>query len=365
MRGLGLVVAVAACAHAPARSRLVCGGAEALPPAARVDPDELLARPAVAGATITRVAVRGPASLADVDLDGAILTRAGAPYDAARIAEDVRRLWRLGVLDDVRVAVTREGAGVAVAFDVDAAPVVRRVALSDLPDDDGARAAHLRAMAGAIYDPMRVHRAAHRLGEELLSAGHLKATVAVGATRVAPGLVDVCVAADAGRRYVIDRIEFPGATRLAPSALLPLVRRAKGDIDAPGGAYRAELLDEDLVRISAAYYDAGMVMAKVGTPTVAIDERRARLVVRVPIDEGPVYRVGRITMKGVPSADEATYRRALRVSSGEVFARGALAGGLERLRALERERGHRGDVEPETAIDDHAHVIDLTIEVTP
>jgi outer membrane protein insertion porin family len=367
VRWLSGLVIVAACAHPPP-PRLpawtVCGDQEAVeetpPPLA-----ELLDPPAAPGTKIVRVAVRGPGSLADADLAGAIATKAGDALDHQAIVRDVRRLWRLGIVAGVRVDATPEAGGVALSFVVDAAPLVRRVTIDPVPDDDGAREAHLRAMAGGIYDPMRLHRAGHRLEEELKSNGHMKAEVAVRARRAGPGLVDVCFAAAPGPRYVIDRIDFPGARRIDAGALRALVRRASGDIDAPGGAYRAELLDEDLVKIDAAYYDAGMVNVKVGSPEVVIDERHARLIVKVPIDEGDVFRLGRIAFKGVAAGDLDQYRRELGVKSGDVFTRSALATGLEKLRSLERDRGRKGEVDPETAIDSTTHVIDVTIEVTP
>ena len=370
MRWLVGLSVVAACAH-PAAPRApawtACGGREAVD-GARPDAAELADRVDLAGRSIVKVAVRGPAVLADANLDGAIGTKAGDVFDPQAIARDVRRLWRLGVASDVRVDATPEAGGVAVVFAVDAAPLVRTMTIDPVPlddGDDGAREAHLRAMAGAIYDPMRLHRAGHRLEEELKSSGHMKALVAVRARRAGPGLVDVCVASAPGPRYVIDRIEFPGARRIEAGTLRALVRRASGKIDAPGGAYRAELLDEDLPKIDAAYYDAGMVMVKVGAPQVVIDERRARVVVKVPIVEGSVYKLGAIAWKGVAPGDLARYRRELGVKSGDVFTRSAVAAGLDRLRSLERDRGRTGDVTPETAVDPARAVIDLTIEVAP
>ena len=372
MRGALAVIVLGACAHAPVHptAPAVCGAAPGAGEAAESmlpDAGELLDSPQIAGAKVVRVSVRGPAALADAPMGDAILTKVGDTFDRTAIGEDVRRLWRLGVAEDVIVHATREGAGVAIVFEVVPAPLVGRVAI-ELPsgdDDDGARAAHVRAMAGAIYDPMRVHRAGHRLEEELKTAGHMKAKVAVTARRAGPGMVDVCVAAAPGPRYVIDRIEFPGARRISAASLVALVRRKEGDVDAPGGAYRAELLDEDLPKIDAAYYDAGMVSVKVGEPEVVIDEHRARLVVKIPIQEGDVYRIGAIEWKGVAPGDVDEYRRELGVERGAVFARDKLAAGIDKLRSLERDRGHQGDVTPLTSIDSDKHTIDLTIEVTP
>jgi outer membrane protein insertion porin family len=362
-------IIVAACAHPPpprTPAWTACGASEAVDEA-HPDPAELLERPepALAGLPIVRVAVRGPASLADANLAGALATKVGDVFDREAIDRDVRRLWRLGVVSEVRIDATRERLGVAITFVVDAAPLVRTMTTDPVPDDDGAREAHLRAMAGGIYDPMRLHRAGHRLEEELKSIGHMKAAVAVRARRAGPGLVDVCVAAAPGPRYVIDRIDFPGARRIDQDALRALVRRASGDIDAAGGAYRAEMLDEDIMKIDAAYYDAGMVNVKVGSPVVVIDEGRARVVVKVPIVEGDVFRIGAIAWKGVAAGDVARYASELGVKSGDVFTRTALATGLDKLRSLERDRGHKGDVDPATAIDTTRHVIDLTIEVAP
>ena len=372
MRGWLAAVVLGACAHAPVHPTAVavCGaapGAGEAPESMLPDPGELLEHVDLAGAKVVRVSVRGPAALADAPMGDAILTKVGDAFDRTAIGEDVRRLWRLGVAEDVIVHATREGAGVAVVFEVVPAPLVGRVAI-ELPaadDDDGARAAHVRAMAGAIYDPMRVHRQGHRLEEELKTAGHMKARVSVSARRAGPGMIDVCVAAAPGPRYVIDRIEFPGARRIAAASLVALIRRKEGDVDAPGGAYRAELLDEDLPKIDAAYYDAGMVSVKVGTPEVVIDERHAKLVVRIPIQEGDVYRIGTVAWKGVAPGDVAQYRSELGLETGAVFARDKLAAGLDKLRSLERDRGHQGEVEPETNIDSAKHTIDLTIEVTP
>jgi outer membrane protein insertion porin family len=125
------------------------------------------------------------------------------------------------------------------------------------------------------------------------------------------------------------------------------------------------MLDEDIMKIDAAYYDAGMVNVKVGTPEVVTDERHARVIVKVPIVEGDVYRLGAIAFKGVAAGDVAQYRRELGVKSGDIFTRSALAGGLDKLRSLERDHGRTGDVTPDTAIDSTRHVIDLTIEVAP
>ena len=379
MRGAGvlaviLVAVPGGCRRGPGRHpaapRGVCGAAaEALGGRARgsgLDEMEAATRAmaAAAGRKVTRVTVRGPALLAEAPLDAAVTTRVGERFARRRIEDDLRRLWRLGVVDGARVELTPEPAGVAIAFVVEARPLVRRVIVAGATREDGVRVARAEALAGAIYNPMRVHRAGQRIADELQVAGHIHARVAVRSARAGPGLVDVCFAAAAGPRFAIARLEFPGRRRLGADALAALVRRQGGKVNAPGGVYRAEQLHEDLVKIEAAYYDAGMIEVRVRDPEAIFDARHGRVEVRVPVHEGAVYRIGTIGFKGVARADRPAYRKALGAARGEVFRRSTVGDGVEKIRGLERDRGHAGDVWVETHLDADHHVIDLTIEVT-
>jgi outer membrane protein assembly factor BamA len=312
---------------------------------------------AAIGTPIRSIAIAGASATV---LDGSALV-VGQPLDAAAIAAEIRRLWRLGVFDDVAIRAHARDDGVAIEIAVRERPVIASVDFAPATVDPW-RLRRLRTMVGAIHDPGRVRRTATRLEESLRGDGHWHARVAV-TERAGPRGVALCVAIAPGRRYIIDRIEFPGRAALDHAALAG--RIAHDTVNRRGGAFRPDLLDLDLVQLEAAYWDAGHAMVRVRKPFVRVDERRARITVIIPVDEGPTFTVGKIAFTGVAAGDEATYRARLAIRSGMRFSRSALRDAFERVRALEKERGRPGNLTPITDVDVNRRRIDITIEVTP
>ena len=299
-------------------------------------------------------------------LRDAIALRPGAPFTRSAVRADLRRLWRVGLFDDAGARVVAESRGVRVELVVRERARIASVQVAAPHDPVAApQLRRLRGLAGTIDDPERTRRTAARLEEDLRTLGHWRAKVRAERRPVGPDEVALCVAVEPGRRYVLDTIVFAGARELPPRQLAKLVQQDEGRINAAGGAYRADLLDLDLTRVTAAYYDAGFVRVRVGTPIAVVDDRRGKIRVTVPITEGPRYKVSAITWKGVPAALQPRYRSLLGVAPGAVFSRKRLVDGMDRIRAAERSRGKSGDVTPSTSIDFARSTIAVELEVGP
>jgi len=320
---------------------------------------------ALAGRRIVAVELRGAPAIAD-QLAPDIALHAGDPLDRGAIDDQLRQLWRLGLLDDARAEVEPTGAdGVRVALVVHPRAIVTGLDLDIRGSLEPAKLRRLRALAGVLDDPGRARRTAQRLEDELRGDDHWHARVVAVDRKADDGSIRLCVGVDAGRRYQIKHLRFPGALALDPRQLAAMVKQRDGRINAVGGAYRADLLDADLLRIQAAYFEIGRVMVHVGAPVMTVDEAHATIDVSIPVEEGKKFAIGAIAFTGVAPELVASYRTLLGVREGTVFARMALATGLERIREAERKAGRGGNVEPMTSIDVEAARIDLTLEVTP
>lgn len=320
---------------------------------------------ALAGRRIVAVELRGAPAIAD-QLAPDIALRAGDTLDRGAIDDQLRQLWRLGLLDDARAEVEPTGAdGVRVALVVHPRAIVAGLDLDIHGDLAPSKLRRLRALAGVLDDPGRARRTAQRLEDELRGDGHWHARVVAVDRRTADGAIRLCIGVDAGRRYRIATIRFPGARAIDPKQLAALINQRDGRINAVGGAYRADLLDADLLRIQSAYFEIGRVMVHVGAPVTTVDEVHGAIELTIPVEEGKKFAIGTIAFTGVAPALVASYRTLLGVREGTVFARMAFAAGLERIREAERKAGRGGNVEPMTSIDIDAARIDLTLEVTP
>jgi len=323
-----LVLAVlAGCAHAPPESctlPLAPGG------------DAAASRPVERVGTIASIAIEGAPAIAPL-LRGVIETHTGEALAEAPLAADLRRLWALGVLADVRVDARATAAGIAVVFAVTPEPPIAAVHGADAPE-----LRRLRYLAGAPFEPRRIARIAGEIEAAYVRDGHVDARVEVRRRRSHE--VELCVDAKPGPQVTIRSLTFPGS-HAVPEVTLLGVLHGKG-VNHPGGTYDAGALERDNLWLLAEYFDRGMLEARVDPPRVT--RRGDRLDIAIPVSEGPVFRIGALRGFVLPRG----------VASGEVFARSKLVAGLN---ALDEQLD--ATVTPITKLDTDARRVDMTFTV--
>jgi outer membrane protein insertion porin family len=317
------------------------------------------------GRPITAVTVTGAPTLAG-ELAREVALAPGDTLTRAAVADQLRRLWAIGLVDDAAAHVTAAGAhGVVLELRVRERARIRAVTIERRGDVADRRLRRLRALEGVIDDPGRSDRTAHRLEDDLRNLGHWRAAVATRRRAAAGGGVELCVGIAAGPRYVIASIGFPGSAAMPTARIAAELARGNGAINAVGGVYRGDLLGDDLERILAAYHDLGHVMAKFEQPRFTVDERRARIAIEIPVDEGDRFTMGAIDVTGVDAARAARYRALAGLAPGAVFSRSALRAGIDRIAAAEQRDGRPGAVEPITHLDVERRTIGIELEVAP
>lgn len=290
MRG-GILLAmamIAACAHPPTPAA-TCGPGWVALSGMRSPTETIVERQS--DATIATVAVLGVDPELAGTLRSLIQTKPGVKVHEAPLREDLRRLWTLGVLADARV----ELADDQLAFVVTPRPRIGRVVT---PHADPVALRRFALLAGAQFDPARIHRIASATALNYMRDGHLDAQVEV-AIVPHPERVDVCVAAAPGPRITIAKLELAGRSQMPEDVLRKALHGAKGGVNVVGGVYDADALNADRVWLLREYFDRGMLLAEVGMPEA--ERHGSQLAVTIPITEGPVLRYGTVWTDGVPS----------------------------------------------------------------
>lgn len=336
VRALVLVGVLTACAHRPAAP--TCGAGWA-PLSERRGSDAAWAAPAPASErdrTISEVEIAGVDPTLRATLVAVLGTRRGQRIADAPLAEDLRRLWGLGVISDAQI----ELDGGVVTFAVTPRERVTRVVFA------GTRIKRFELLPGAPYEPVRLRRIARTVELGYIREGQLDAQVAVEQAR-GPHGVEVCVAARPGPRVTISSVTFPGRHRVPEAVLRDAIHGGKGGVNHVGGTYDADALAYDEVFLLSSYYDVGAIDARIGTPRVI--RHGPQLEIQIPIVEGPIYRIGAITS---PVALPRGVRR------GDVFSRKRIADLRDQL-----ARATRATIEITTRVDVEHHRIDLAFDV--
>lgn len=306
---------------------------------------------------VAEVRVRGARSVPAELVRDAIELPAGEPMDPSTVRDDIRRILELRVFEDVRVHADRSPAGPVITYEVVERPLVRRVHVSGL--GEGVQEPRLKRVAGEVFVPARLHRLAAKVASEHEREGYAEAVARVRGRRADSGHVDVCFVVEPGRRWVVERLDFVGNERIDDATLGELVSTFEDRVNAPGGVYREDLLRVDRRRIAAAYYDRGMIDARISEPRTTWED--GGLHVQIPIEEGPVYALGEVTVTGSLDGSEREYLELAGLRSGETFSRERVGAAFERIRERDAHRGV--EVWPATTFHRDVHTVDLEIQI--
>jgi outer membrane protein assembly factor BamA len=202
-------------------------------------------------------------------------------------------------------------------------------------------------MPGGTFEPARVHRMARALETGYVRDGHLDARVRVSHAPHGPQ-VDLCVAADPGPRVTIRSFQFAGRRAVPEAALIGALHGERARINRVGGVYDADALIAESPWLLAQYHERGYALAEIGEP-VARREGNGLDVV-LPIREGPLFRIGVVTVAGT--------RRFPHGLTGTVFQRSRVQAVREQI-----ARASRGEVSIGSRIDRDTQRIDISFEI--
>jgi len=301
--------------------------------------------------TIATVRVAGGSPALSATLSKLIETKPGDMLAGAAIADDIRRLWAVGVLTDIRVETSTGESGAALTFNVTPQPLIDRVIVTgEASHDPDLR--RMRALVGTPYEPIRVVRMASAIEQSMIYEGYPDAKIHVN--RAANG-VGVCVRAKRGPHVTIRSINFTGRTSIPDRTLLDQLRGStKSGINRPGGILDEQMLEEDTVMLYGLYTNHGKAKIKIGAPT---SERHGdTLDITIPITEGPTYHLSTITVGAIDGHPET-----LGLARGEEFSHDRIRAAID---VLEQRTDPDNWISPETIFDDTDHTIALHFTIT-
>ena len=246
------------------------------------------------------------------------------PYDETIeqiLLEDFRSLWETGFLDDLSISVVDDEPydnGVLakrVIFQMEERERVKIVTFegSDELDradiDDAMNETGLAIRLDSFLDLTKVRQAEGLLRAMFSGKGYQFAEVSHELTAVAggPKVVQLTFHLDEGPKVHIEEIEFIGNEELNDGELKGQMKELRErwwlSFISGRGTYKEALFEADADRVVAHYMEEGFIDAKVGSPDaqyldVSEDGKSRGMRLRIPVDEGPRYRVGDIRFDG-------------------------------------------------------------------
>jgi outer membrane protein insertion porin family len=332
----------------------------------------------IEGEQVLRVEVAGNRRVSADDVRANVGTRRGMPYEAARIARDIRALYRLGFFSDVEVSMAEEEGGVVLTFHVTEKAAVNEVRIEgrdEIKEDDITEVIDIKP--NEPLDVPAIERNVQKIRDLYSGKGFFLAEVTYRLEQArGEDSYDVVFVIEEHAQVEVRHISFVGNHALSDAQINAyMATKTAGPLSilTDSGKFKRELFDRDITVIQAIYWDHGYIDVKVGNPRVELSADRRYIFVSIPVEEGPRYRVGRIKVlerdrsgKEVELLDgRRKVRSMVRTERGEWFSRTKVMEDVNRITRHYQDQGYANtNVDLQTVTNARERIVDLVLEVS-
>src|SRR5688572_11979531 len=226
---------------------------------------------------------------------------------------------------------------------------IKLIKRSDI--DDKLREKNVEMRLDTFLDAAAIRRVKSVLDELMTEKGFANADITHTVTAVAggPKLVNVTFHVAEGPKMRIRRVEFVGNSAVGDGALQRKLKenKPKGFLSwiTGGGTFKETAFEEDAARVVDFYQREGYAKARVGQPDLKVIEdsrdRETRWIeLRIPIDEGPRYRMGQLSFDGNKLIPSAALSTLFKLEGGEWYNRKNLYDGFRKTQEAYGANGY-------------------------
>jgi outer membrane protein insertion porin family len=288
------------------------------------------------------------------------------PYDDGSeqiIRDDFRRLWSTNFLDNLSIETSDYTFPNGTIGKIVVYKMEERQRIKIGPDFEGSKKLEISQIDEALkannaeirldtfIDPGLVRKVEGIVRDMMKEKGFTDAEVTHHITEVVggPKLVHLTFNISEGRQVKIRRIDFIGNVAIADTRLKDQLKATKEQwwlsFMNGRGTYQETKFDDDAGRIVDFYQDLGYIKATVGAPEIRVlddseDGRTRWIELRIPISEGPRYRVSKFDVSGNTVAAADRLKALFGLREGDYYSLGAVRKGLEKAREVYGASGY-------------------------
>jgi len=285
-----------------------------------------------------------------------------SPAIADSLRRDFNRLWATNFLDDLWIEVVDSTYpnGVPAKDAIIHMTERQRVKIVDYQGskrvdtqaiEDKLRELNIVLRIDSFIDPPTIRRVTGVVRELYAEKGYQYAEVKPEIKSVAggPKLVHLTFHVTEGPKVKVREVDFVGNTAIKDGKLRGKMKenKPKGWLSFITGAgiYQEAKFADDAEAVTGYYLEKGYIRARVGQPQIEILEdsedgstRWVRL--RVPVDEGPRYRLGDITFEGNTLVKDEGFAALFKLKAGDWYSHKKFMKGREKAQEVYGSAGY-------------------------
>jgi outer membrane protein insertion porin family len=323
------------------------------------------------GAMVRRIDIRGNRRTQESTIRFYLRTVEGSPWTPKTLQEDIKRLYALGVFENIQVTAEEVDDGIALTLTVTEKPAVRQVTFKGnrrIKDEEIRKRILLNERS--TFDRNVLNDTVTSIQKYYRDEGYYFAHVRPEVSAVDDNQVDIALDITEGKKIRIGHVGFTGNTYFPDSILRKQLQTREylmPVFSGPASLYRPDALRVDVQLVDNFYHDHGFMDVQVGEPSVEINREASMIAINIPIaNEGEQYKVGIVALEGDEVFSEAELRPLVRLIRGEIYNRSAVREDITRLTNAYTDQGYAfADATPTIVRDEKQRLVNITYELRP
>ena len=320
------------------------------------------------GGLVSSVKVQGNKRVDESTILYYIKTKKGEPLSRKKISKDIEQIYNLGQFSDIRVETQQSPNGLEVIFIVEEIPSIGDVVLNGNKKlEDTEIREKLVFKRGMTFHRHMIKGAKEQIELLYHQKGFFFAEVKIFSEQSAENLMNINIRIREGEKVKIKKIRFVGNKSISADDLREQIETTAESwisfLD-DSGIYNKDTLRLDMFRLEGYYHDHGYIRVRVLEPKIDVNRKDKEINIIVSIEEGPKYRVGKITVQPNETLTEKEILKSIKTKKREVYSVSRVREGVLTITELFSQRGYAyADVNPVTKINDDSRTVDLNIEI--
>lgn len=289
------------------------------PVSAQTAPPEQQGPPLISTVEVQYV---GPQTISREKVLAQIRTKPGQPYSESLVEQDIKALYKTGQVQNVRIFGQSDGQKVKVMVVLQTRSLVNEIEIEGA-ERIGAKKLR-KSIALKINGPLsedELQKAREKIIETYQGKGFTDVDVKYRVdTDEARGTSRVIFTITEGTKGAVSAIRFEGNTKFKDKILRKQMKTKSKTLYSfldKSGRLDETQLEQDINAVKEWYQDHGYIDVEV--KEVRRERARGKLNIVVVIVEGPIYRVGKVTVTGAKVAKEDKIRALMKMKEGSVY----------------------------------------------
>ncbi len=274
--------------------------------------------------TVKKIELGGIERVDGTAVRAKLRVKAGKPLDPALVSADVKRLFAMGLFDDVRVGYKLQADGsMVLRYQLLERPSIAAIELKG--NDALGRESIMKVVnlkTNDLYAPAEAQDNANKIKELYVEEGYFLASVAPEVERLKGNQVKVRFVVQERAEIKVRSVQILGNVGVPDADIKQVLKTREGSVLSflgKDGAFKRENLDYDLQIIQYLYLTKGYIQAKVEEPEVSLSPDMRYVRVSIRVTEGPRFKVGKVRVKGDSQVDVKKLQKRLKLKKGDVF----------------------------------------------